>query len=67
MGMPTRLGTVTVSTKVDRETASFLVAEANRLEISQAELLRRAVDHIYESRAGELSCPHCERELNVSL
>jgi type II secretory pathway predicted ATPase ExeA len=61
------IGTVSVGTQTDREMARYVRDEANDLGISQAEFLRRLLEHYRDSRKGELACPECDEQLRVSL
>jgi hypothetical protein len=60
-------GTETVSAKVDDGMQSFLRREAKRLGVSRSEVVRRVFDTYRAGREGELSCPGCGEDLNLSV
>lgn len=45
----------------------FLDAEADRLGVNRAELIRRLFDTYRESRREQMRCPHCEETIVLSL
>ncbi|WP_256558690.1 ribbon-helix-helix protein, CopG family [Natronomonas marina] len=60
-------GDTPVSAKVDQNMHEFLEAEARRLSVSRAELLRRIFDVYRESRREQLDCPHCEETVVMDV
>lgn len=60
-------GTITTSTKVDREMVQFLNQRAEHLGVSRAELLRRLFDQYHESHKNNLQCPYCENTIRMEL
>ena len=65
--MPESNRTVTASTKVSGDTADFLDAQAEKNETTQAELLRRLIQHYREAEETGLTCPHCKNEVLIDL
>ena len=61
------MGQQTVSTKVDGGMQTFLRREAKRLDVSRSEVVRRIFDTYRTGREGELSCPDCGEDLNLSV
>jgi hypothetical protein len=61
------IGDVSIGTKTDREMAEFLRDRANNLGVTQAELLRRLLEHYRNGCYGDLVCPHCAAEIHVRL
>ena len=45
----------------------FLDAEAERLGVNRAELVRRLFDAYRESRREQMDCPHCGETITLSL
>lgn len=59
--------TVTASTKVTDDMAAFLDQQANQLETTQSELLRRLATHYRDACNAGLSCPHCKNDVEINL
>ncbi|MFC4548790.1 MULTISPECIES: hypothetical protein [Halorussus] len=53
--------------ELDRETVDFLDREAERLETTSGDVLRRLVEHVRSAREDGLSCPHCNNELLIEI
>lgn len=60
-------GRVPVGTKTDEEMRAFLQQKAEERGISCSELVRRLFDAYAKAEAGEASCPHCGRQLELQL
>lgn len=60
-------GTRPVGTKTDDEMAEFVSSRGNDLGVSNAELLRRLLEHYRENCRGKHACPHCGSRLQFDL
>lgn len=60
-------GDLAVSTKTDREMVEFLQAEADRLGVTRAELIRRIFTLYRQSRREQINCPHCEKTVKMDV
>jgi hypothetical protein len=61
------LGDLPVSAKVDRDMKDWLAAEADRLGITRAELMRRMMQLYRESRNEQVDCPHCGKTVKMDV
>ena len=53
--------------ELDQKTVDFLGREAERLETTPGDVLRRLVKHYRSAHEEGLSCPHCNNELLIEL
>lgn len=60
-------GNIPVSAKVDAQMRDRIDAEAERLGVYRAEVVRRMLDAATELCEGDVSCPFCKEELQVEL
>lgn len=60
-------GNLSVGSRIDKQMQEFLDAEADRLGVNRAELVRRMFDAYRESRREQMDCPHCEETIVLSL
>jgi hypothetical protein len=61
------IGDLSIGSRVDKGMQEFLDAEAERLGVNRAELVRRLFDSYRESRREQMECPHCEETIVLSL
>jgi hypothetical protein len=61
------IGDLSIGSRVDKAMLEFLDAEAERLGVNRAELVRRMFDFYRESRREQMDCPHCEETIVLSL
>ena len=60
-------GDNTLSTRVDDDFRQFVEWAAEQAGVSTCEFVRRVI-HMYRlSKQGNLSCPNCREELNLSV
>ena len=60
-------GELSCGARVDQSMQDFLDEEADRLGVSNAEVLRRILDFYRESRESETNCPDCGTDITIPL
>lgn len=61
------IGTQSCGARIDSSMKEFLQTEADRIGTSSAELQRRLFDFYSKSRESNTPCPHCGRDITISL
>jgi Ribbon-helix-helix protein, copG family. len=61
------IGNLSIGSRVDKQMLEFLDAEAERLGVNRAELVRRLFDAYRESHREQMDCPHCGDTITLSL
>jgi len=65
--MPRCIGSIPVSTKVDRDMREFVENESDRLGVTPSEFLRRVLLIYQLSRAEQLTCNGCGQPQVIDL
>ena len=61
------LGEIAVGTKVDKDMADYVEAQARELGVTQSEFLRRLLEFHRESHREQQDCPECGQTIVVDL
>lgn len=56
-----------VGTKVETDVYDWVTKEADRLDISMAEMMRRLIEAYKFSKEGKFQCPGCGQPVEVTV